>query len=195
MCSPPASPIRCANSSRPPSPMSDDTSNGAAQASKRSAWTRGPVSRWCRSTRLRASLVIGDRLPIYVFRRTPMRPNQGLCRDRMDNLMKAHCKGGECERSAPLKPRTSSANCSTLVEQGEEITITRHGKEVARLVPPRPARNRDQARAALRRMRERGSPALIGALRNTIIRCEVACRRPDRRWDTLALCDTERARG
>jgi prevent-host-death family protein len=42
-----------------------------------------------------------------------------------------------------------------LVEKGEEITITRHGKEVARLVPPRPAHNRDQARAALRRMRER----------------------------------------
>jgi prevent-host-death family protein len=42
-----------------------------------------------------------------------------------------------------------------LVEHGEEITITRHGKEVARLVPPRPAHNRDQARAALRRMRER----------------------------------------
>jgi prevent-host-death family protein len=42
-----------------------------------------------------------------------------------------------------------------LVEQGEEITITRHGREVARLVPPQPARNRDQARAALQRMRER----------------------------------------
>ena len=32
-----------------------------------------------------------------------------------------------------------------LVEQGEEITITRHGKEVARLVPARPVRSRDQA--------------------------------------------------
>jgi prevent-host-death family protein len=35
------------------------------------------------------------------------------------------------------------------VEQGEEIMITRHGKGVARLVPPRPMRDRDQARAAL----------------------------------------------
>jgi prevent-host-death family protein len=49
-----------------------------------------------------------------------------------------------------------------LVEQGEEITITRHGKEVARLVPPRPARNRDQARAALQRMRERAQQRKLG---------------------------------
>jgi len=42
-----------------------------------------------------------------------------------------------------------------LVEQGEEITITRHGKEVARLVPARPVRSRDQAREALQRMRAR----------------------------------------
>ena len=42
-----------------------------------------------------------------------------------------------------------------LVEQGEEITITRHGKQVARLVPARPVRSRDQAREALQRMRAR----------------------------------------
>ena len=42
-----------------------------------------------------------------------------------------------------------------LVEQGEEITITRHGKEVARLVPARPVRSRDQAREALQCMRAR----------------------------------------
>jgi prevent-host-death family protein len=29
-----------------------------------------------------------------------------------------------------------------LVEQGEEVTITRHGKEIARLVPPRGVINR-----------------------------------------------------
>ena len=49
-----------------------------------------------------------------------------------------------------------------LVEQGEEITITRHGKEAARLVPPRPVRNRDQARAALQRMRERAEQQKFG---------------------------------
>ena len=42
-----------------------------------------------------------------------------------------------------------------LVEQGEEVVITRHGREVARLVPPRGAYNREEARAAIRRIRER----------------------------------------
>jgi prevent-host-death family protein len=49
-----------------------------------------------------------------------------------------------------------------LVEQGEEITITRHGKEVARLVPARPAHSRDAARAAVRRMRERAEKLKLG---------------------------------
>ena len=41
------------------------------------------------------------------------------------------------------------------VEQGEEVTITRHGKQVARLVPVRPGFNRAEARAALQRIRDR----------------------------------------
>jgi prevent-host-death family protein len=49
-----------------------------------------------------------------------------------------------------------------LVEQGEEITITRHGKEVARLVPARPPRSRDEARAALQRMRARAEQRKLG---------------------------------
>jgi prevent-host-death family protein len=49
-----------------------------------------------------------------------------------------------------------------LVEQGEEITIRRHGKEVARLVPARPLPDRDQAREALRRMRERAEHRELG---------------------------------
>ena len=49
-----------------------------------------------------------------------------------------------------------------LVEQGEEVTITRHGKEVARLVPARPARSREQARAAIRRIRERAEQRRFG---------------------------------
>jgi prevent-host-death family protein len=48
------------------------------------------------------------------------------------------------------------------VEQGEEIMVTRHGKEVARLVPPRPMRDRDQARAALQRVRERAEQSKFG---------------------------------
>jgi prevent-host-death family protein len=49
-----------------------------------------------------------------------------------------------------------------LVERGEEITITRHGKEVARLVPVRPIRSREEARAALRRIRERAEQRKLG---------------------------------
>jgi prevent-host-death family protein len=49
-----------------------------------------------------------------------------------------------------------------LVEQGEEITITRHGREVARLVPIQPVRNRDLARAALQRMRDRAEQHKFG---------------------------------
>jgi prevent-host-death family protein len=49
-----------------------------------------------------------------------------------------------------------------LVEQGEEITITRHGKEVARLVPVRSIRSREEARAALRRIRARAEQSKLG---------------------------------
>ena len=52
-----------------------------------------------------------------------------------------------------------------LVERGEEIVITRHGKQVARLVPPHPSFNRDQARAALRRIRERAERLELGPFR------------------------------
>jgi prevent-host-death family protein len=50
-----------------------------------------------------------------------------------------------------------------LVEQGEEIIITRHGKKVARLVPVRPVHSREQARAAIRRIRERAEQSKLGA--------------------------------
>ena len=48
------------------------------------------------------------------------------------------------------------------VERGEEIVITRHGKQVARLVPPQQAVNRDRARAAIRRIRERAEKFKLG---------------------------------
>lgn len=41
-----------------------------------------------------------------------------------------------------------------LVEQGEEVIITRHGKQVARLVPPKTGFSRTQAREAAERIRE-----------------------------------------
>jgi prevent-host-death family protein len=49
-----------------------------------------------------------------------------------------------------------------LVERGEEVIITRYGKEVARLTPARPTRRREQARSALQRIRERAEAAKLG---------------------------------
>jgi len=48
------------------------------------------------------------------------------------------------------------------VERGEEITITRHGKEVARLVPAKHGFNHAEAHAALRRIRERAEQLKLG---------------------------------
>jgi prevent-host-death family protein len=50
-----------------------------------------------------------------------------------------------------------------LAEQGEEIIITRHGKEAARLVPPKGTVNRDEAREALKRLRELAKQERHGA--------------------------------
>jgi prevent-host-death family protein len=52
-----------------------------------------------------------------------------------------------------------------LAEQGEEIIITRHGKEVARLVPPRSGFNRAEARAAANSIREMSKGVTLGGLR------------------------------
>ncbi len=49
-----------------------------------------------------------------------------------------------------------------LVEAGEEVTITRHGKEVARLVSARAGHGRDAARAAVARIRERAAALQAG---------------------------------
>jgi prevent-host-death family protein len=49
-----------------------------------------------------------------------------------------------------------------LAERGEEVVITRHGKPVARLVPAKGAVNRDQAHAALKRIRERAEQLKLG---------------------------------
>jgi prevent-host-death family protein len=49
-----------------------------------------------------------------------------------------------------------------LVKHGEEIMITRHGKEVARLVPAHGTINREAAREAVRRLRERAETKKLG---------------------------------
>jgi prevent-host-death family protein len=51
------------------------------------------------------------------------------------------------------------------VEQGEEVTITRHGKEVARLVPARAGFNRGAARAAAQRIRPMSKGVTPGKLK------------------------------
>jgi prevent-host-death family protein len=48
------------------------------------------------------------------------------------------------------------------VERGEEVTITRHGKAVARLVPPRQSHDRAAARAAVQRIRARAEQRKLG---------------------------------
>jgi prevent-host-death family protein len=52
-----------------------------------------------------------------------------------------------------------------LVERGEEVVITRHGKEVARLVPPKTGFNRSEARDAVARIREMSRAVRLGGLR------------------------------
>lgn len=54
-----------------------------------------------------------------------------------------------------------------LVEQGEEVTITRHGKEVARLVPAWAMHSRTEARAALQRIRARAEQSRLGRFDRT----------------------------
>jgi antitoxin (DNA-binding transcriptional repressor) of toxin-antitoxin stability system len=49
-----------------------------------------------------------------------------------------------------------------LIEHGQEVMITRHGKAVARLVPVRHSVNREAARAALQRIRTRAEARKLG---------------------------------
>ena len=48
------------------------------------------------------------------------------------------------------------------VERGEEVIITRHGKAVARLVPPDRPHDHETARAALDRIRARAEKKKFG---------------------------------
>jgi prevent-host-death family protein len=52
-----------------------------------------------------------------------------------------------------------------LVEHGEEVVITRHGKPVARLVPPKAGYSRAEAREAAQRIREMSRGVRLGGLR------------------------------
>ena len=50
-------------------------------------------------------------------------------------------------------------------EAGEEIAITNRGRVVARLVPPAPGFDREAARAAAARIRERRKGVRLGGLK------------------------------
>ncbi|HXX02376.1 MAG TPA: type II toxin-antitoxin system prevent-host-death family antitoxin [Candidatus Acidoferrales bacterium] len=52
-----------------------------------------------------------------------------------------------------------------LVEQGKEITITRWGKPVAKLVPAGPGFDRDKARAAAAQLLEASRGVKLGRLK------------------------------
>ena len=49
--------------------------------------------------------------------------------------------------------------------QGEEITITRRGEEVAKLVPAKPRHSRAEVRAAMERMDRKRQGVTLGGLR------------------------------
>lgn len=53
-----------------------------------------------------------------------------------------------------LEARNSFSALIERVEKGEEITITRHGKAVAKLVPVPPPHDVEKARAAVAAIRE-----------------------------------------
>ena len=52
-----------------------------------------------------------------------------------------------------------------LVEQGEEVVITRHGKAIARLVPAKAGISRAEAHEAARLIREMSRGVRLGGLR------------------------------
>lgn len=51
-----------------------------------------------------------------------------------------------------------------LIEHGEEVVITRHGKAVARLVPPKAAFNRAEARDAAEQIRRMSKGVTLGGI-------------------------------
>ena len=51
------------------------------------------------------------------------------------------------------------------VERGEEVIITRHGREVARLVPPRGVVSREAAREAAQRIRQMSQGVTLGGIK------------------------------
>ena len=65
-----------------------------------------------------------------------------------------------------------------LVEKGEEITITRHGRPVARLVPSDRGIDRSQVQAALKRIRDRAAQSRRGDFDWAVLKTDRDASRP-----------------
>lgn len=61
-----------------------------------------------------------------------------------------------------FEAKTKFSEWLDAVAAGEEIIITRHGKEAARLVPPKGTVNRAEARAAAAHIRQLAAQAKLG---------------------------------
>ena len=79
-----------------------------------------------------------------------------------NKLGQSSLNGASMREVGAFEAKNKLGQLLDLVEQGEEVTITRHGKQVARMVPARPAHNREQARAAIQRIRERAEARKLG---------------------------------
>jgi prevent-host-death family protein len=64
-----------------------------------------------------------------------------------------------------FEAKTKLSALLDLVEAGEEVVITRRGKPVARLVSAIPSFDRERARAAAARIRERSKGVTLGGLK------------------------------
>jgi prevent-host-death family protein len=71
--------------------------------------------------------------------------------------------GGPVKIIGAFEAKNKLSHLLDLVEQGEEITITRHGKDVTRIVPARSRPGREQAHAAIHRIRRRAEALKLGS--------------------------------
>jgi len=69
------------------------------------------------------------------------------------------------EEIGAFEAKNKLAALLDMVEQGQEITITRRGKPVAKLVPARSSFDRDKARAAAAKLLEASRGLKLGRLR------------------------------
>lgn len=65
-----------------------------------------------------------------------------------------------------------------LVERGEDVIITRHGKPVARLMPHSGGMDREQSRSAAARIRARATTLAPGAFDWEVLKADRAHGRP-----------------